>query len=119
MTDLTPQIVKIARVGLGLSQAEFAQKCGLGKNTLPRIERSEGRANDGTWRLIEVFLREQGVSWLEQSGIISIQLPTDSCQLTQLNILFIKRPAEEISRTFSMFGQLPNGKASKLSLFQV
>lgn len=78
MTDLTPQIIKVARVGLGLNQAEFARKCGLGKNTLPRIERSEGTANVGTWRLIEVFLREQGVSWEEQSGTVSIQLPSEA-----------------------------------------
>ncbi|MEX0299928.1 MAG: helix-turn-helix domain-containing protein [Kordiimonas sp.] len=77
MTDLTPQIVKVARVGLGLSQAEFAQRCGIGKNTLPRIERSEGRANEGTWRLIEMFLKEQQVSWSAQGGLVSIQLPAE------------------------------------------
>lgn len=77
MTELTPQIVKVARVGLGLNQAEFARKCGLGKNTLPRIERSEGSANSGTWRLIEVFLREQGVVWAVEDHQVSIKLPAE------------------------------------------
>lgn len=77
MTDLTPQIVKVARVGLGLNQSDFARRCGIGKNTLPRVERAEGSANQGTWRLIEVFLREQGVSWQMEDGRVSVSVPTD------------------------------------------
>lgn len=75
MTDLTPQIVRVARVGLGLSQAEFARNCGLGKNTLPRVERSEGIANEGTWRLIELYLKQQGVDWSVDQGVVSVKMP--------------------------------------------
>lgn len=78
MAELTPQIVKVARVGLGLNQTEFAKKCGLGKNTLPRVERSEGVANEGTWRLIEIFLKECGVSWTIDHGRVSVTMPVEN-----------------------------------------
>ena len=77
MTKLTPQIVRVARVGLGMNQTEFARKCGLGKNTLPRVERAEGVANEGTWRLIEHFLVEQGVTWAVEKEKVLVEIPSD------------------------------------------
>lgn len=59
--DILPAQIRAARALLGWSQIEAAERFGIGRATLARIERSESAPRDGTVEGMLQVLRSNGI----------------------------------------------------------
>lgn len=59
-----PKIFRAARVLLGWSQEDLAEKTGLGRSTIIRLEMGETNARVVTFRTIQKALEEGGIKFL-------------------------------------------------------
>lgn len=57
------EILRAARAALGLSQEDIAERSGLGKRTILRIERDE-RVSVRTLQLVQQALEKEGVEFV-------------------------------------------------------
>lgn len=64
---MTPEQFKMAKAALGVSNPEVAEKTGLHRNTLNKLDKGEGKAS--TVRLVRLTLEAQGIQFLESGHI--------------------------------------------------
>lgn len=64
---MTPEQFKMAKAALGVSNPEVAEKTGLHRNTLNKLDKGEGKAS--TVQLVRLTLEAQGVQFLEAGQV--------------------------------------------------
>ena len=60
---------KMAKAALGLSNPELAEKTGLHRNTLNKIDKGEGK--ESTVKLVQLTLEAMGIQFLENGEVSS------------------------------------------------
>jgi DNA-binding Xre family transcriptional regulator len=64
---MTPEQFKMAKAALGLSNPELADMTGLHRNTLNKLDKSEGKAS--TMQLVRLTLEAKGIQFLESGQV--------------------------------------------------
>jgi len=64
----TPNLLKAARIALGLSQADVAKAAGIGVRSLSRMETELSDQSVRTQRAVQRALEALGVEFLSQDG---------------------------------------------------
>jgi len=74
-------VIKLARTALGLSQQEFADKMGVSKTTLARIETMEAKVSFDFYMQVTKLINELGVSFdLEENDDIVLKVTPEAQQ---------------------------------------
>lgn len=60
---MTPEQFKMAKAALGLTNPDLAEKTGLHRNTLNRLDKGEGKAS--TVQLVRLTLEAEGIQFLQ------------------------------------------------------
>ncbi len=64
---MSPEQFKMAKSALGVSNPDLAEKTGLHRNTLNKIDKGEGKAS--TVQLVKLTLEAQGIQFLESGEV--------------------------------------------------
>lgn len=64
---MSPEQFKMAKAALGVANPELAEKTGLHRNTLNKLDKGEGKAS--TVQLVRLTLEAEGVQFLEAGQI--------------------------------------------------
>ena len=74
-------VIKLARTALGLSQQEFADRMGVSKTTLARIETMEAKVSFDFYMQVTKLIYELGVSFdLEENDDIVLKVSPEAQQ---------------------------------------
>lgn len=60
---MSPEQFKMAKAALGVANPELAEKTGLHRNTLNKLDKGEGKAS--TVQLVRLTLEAEGVQFLD------------------------------------------------------
>jgi len=66
---ITPKQIRLARIALDWTQAEFAKRAGVSKDTILKIEKEHSEPQQITYRKVIDVLRQGGIEFLENNGI--------------------------------------------------
>ncbi|EXL03884.1 helix-turn-helix domain-containing protein [Brucella anthropi] len=66
---MTPEQFRMAKAALGLSNPELAEKTGLHRNTLNKLDQGSGKAS--TIQHVKLALEAEGVQFLDSGQVAS------------------------------------------------
>lgn len=64
---MSPEQFKMAKAALGLSNPDLAEKTGLHRNTLNKLDKGEGKAS--TVQHVRLVLESKGIQFLDEGGV--------------------------------------------------
>lgn len=78
--EMTPEQFRMAKAALGLNNPELADRTGLHRNTLNKLDQGAGKAS--TIQLVRLTLEAQGVQFLDDGEVavgpgVALKLPPE------------------------------------------
>ena len=86
--DVPNELLRAARVALGIGQRELAKRTGIGQRTILRIERNDETVTLETRRRLQDAYEEAGVTFIPDDGVSGPGLRVRRDLLKQGNLRF-------------------------------